>query len=143
MGAQVVRRGLGDELDVGVWYHEGLHAFTPYGVRGTDCRSSVKVLMFRQRVYDCRRMDILIVRDDHVFDPVDDEQVTALAEVPGVAGVHPAVAYDLVGLDRSFPVARHDVITAGGYLADVTRTGGDERSGSPLWDLRRVGCRSR
>jgi hypothetical protein len=44
-----------------------------------------------ERLLDLDRIDVLAAADDHVLDPVGEEQVALVVDVAAVAGAQPAV----------------------------------------------------
>ncbi len=59
------------------------------------------------RALDLRRIDVLAPGDDHVLDPVLDEDIAVRVYIGGVAGVHPAVLQRLARRVGQVPVAEH------------------------------------
>ena len=57
------------------------------------------------RLLDVDRVDVVPAGDDHVLQPVDDEEEAALVEVADVAGAEHAVDRELARLLRELPVA--------------------------------------
>ena len=87
-------------------------------VRRADHRHLAHARMAREHVLDLGRMDVLAARDDHVVEPAVDPEVAVRVEVPGVAGVVPAVAERLrVGVGP-VPVAGERLV-AGEVRADL------------------------
>ncbi|MNT16146.1 hypothetical protein D3C72_1512350 [compost metagenome] len=76
--------------------------------------------MSSENVLDFGRVDVLAATDDHVLEPVDDEQITLLVHIGGVAGVQPTLTQGVGGFFRFVPVALHDVRPPDDDLADRT-----------------------
>ncbi len=87
------------------------------GVRASDDCGFQDRRMGVEDVLDLLRVDVLTTADDHVLDPVDEDEVAVGVEVADVAGVQPAI---LEGAGRLFglvEVAAHDVGAADDHLA--------------------------
>ena len=56
-----------------------------------DHRRLEHVGMLVQHLLDLARIDVVAVADDHVLEPVDDEQIPVVVDVAEVAGREPAV----------------------------------------------------
>ncbi len=83
--------------------------------------------MLVQRLLDHARIDIVAAAQDHVLDPVDDEQIAVLVQIADIAGAQRAVDEDLLALARLVPVTGHD-LRARAQISP-TSPGGISRSG--------------
>jgi hypothetical protein len=76
--------------------------------------------MLRERLLHLDRVDVLAAADDHVLDPVGEEEVAVLVDVAAVAGAQPAVlGQRRRGLRRAVVVPAHDVRRAQPHFADL------------------------
>src|SRR5689334_10599673 len=99
-----------------------LDGLPPMSVGYTDDGDVGDVGVLRQRLLDLDRIDVLAAADDHVLDPVSEEQVAVLVEIPAVAGAQPAVPCQRgCGLGRAVEVAGTDIRAAHPYLAHGMR----------------------
>src|SRR5512133_2944917 len=76
---------------------ERLHRLTPPLVGYADDRNLVNRGMLGERLLDLDREDILSAADDHVLDPIRQEEVSRVVEVAAVAGAQPAVGAERRG----------------------------------------------
>ena len=74
-------------------------------VGSADHRHLAHPRVAREHVLDLHRVDVLAARDDHVVDPAVDPEIAVGVEMPGVAGVVPAVADRLGVCVGPVPVA--------------------------------------
>ena len=80
--------------------------------------------MLCERLLDLHRIDVLSAADDHVLDPVGEEEVAVGVEVTAVAGAQPPVCGQRrCGLLRTVEVPRRDVRSAQPHLAGLARRG--------------------
>ena len=86
-GDQLARRHLG----AAPGHDHGVHLFAPALARDADDRALGDGRMLGEGVLDLGRIDVLAAGDDHVLDPVDDEDESVFVHVAAVAGMHPAV----------------------------------------------------
>src|SRR6185437_5098004 len=114
----VIAQVLGGQGRAGAQHDDGVHALAPLGVGDADDGALGHGRVAGHGVLHLGRVDVLAAADDHVLDPVDDEQVAAGVQVAAVAGVHPAAPEGVRRLLRLVPVALHDVPAAADDLAD-------------------------
>ena len=74
-----------------------------------------------ERILDLLRPDILASSDDHVFQAVNDEQISIFIKVADVTCMHPAAAQGFGSLFRSVPIPMHDHGTARHDFAVLAR----------------------
>src|SRR3954451_20371596 len=97
---------------------DGDHGLAPLLIRHTDHGYVAQPGEVRQGTLDLGRVHVLPTGDDHVLEPVDDEQAFILVEVADVAGMEPALCIEgSTGRLWVLPVARSDVRAPDGGLA--------------------------
>ena len=106
--------------DAGAGDDHSVHSFTPAFVGNPDDRNLGHRWMAGDCVFDLSAVDVLATGDDHVFRPVDEEQVAIRIDTTDVACVIPAAAERSFGFLRSTPIALHDVGPAHANFADLT-----------------------
>ena len=74
--------------------------------------------MAGESILDFGRVDVLAAGDDHVLDPVDEEQIALVIEVAGIARVIPPSGECLGGHLGLVPVLEHEIAASG---ADLSR----------------------
>src|SRR5579862_5443168 len=87
---------IGGEGVTGPEDHESQRLLTEVRLRDTDYGTVLHVRMLDNGCYDLRRIDVYTTGDDHVLDPVSDEQEPVLVEVPHVASPVEAVLHHVL-----------------------------------------------
>src|ERR1700728_558559 len=87
--------GEGDDLlGVGIGcrglHHDGLHGLSPLRAGHADDRNVGDVWVRHQDVLNLGRVHVLTARDDHVLDPVVDEEIAVGVDESGITGPEPA-----------------------------------------------------
>ena len=77
--------------------HNGLDRLAPFLVGHADDGDLHDRGMLGEYPLDLDRVDVLATRDDHVLEPVLDEDVAAVVDAADVAGAEPAVLGDRLG----------------------------------------------
>ena len=99
-----------------------LDGLAPAVVGHADDRDLGHGRVLGQDLLDLGRVDVLPAGDDHVLEPVLDEEVAVVVDVPDVAGAEPAVVGDrLGGVVGLVQVAHHPLRRAEPELARLAR----------------------
>ena len=108
MRHQCRRRG----ICAGARHHDGVYPFAPFVVGYADHRALRDIGVLVHGVFDFGGIDVLTAGNDHVLEPVADENEAFLVHVGSVTGMQPAVAQCFAGGVLATPVTEHDVGTA-------------------------------
>ncbi|PAV69301.1 hypothetical protein WR25_10695 [Diploscapter pachys] len=65
--------------------------------------------MLVQRLFDDARIDVVAAAQDHVLDPVDDEEIAVVVEIADVSRPQRTIGEGRVGFGRLVPIALHDL----------------------------------
>src|SRR5207248_9724711 len=91
----------------------------PIRVRPTDRRGLDDIGVAQQHLLDFAGINVAAARDDHVFRAVAQGQEAVLVHAAEIAGVQPAAAQRLGIGGGVLPIALHDAVALGHYLADL------------------------
>src|SRR5271168_248972 len=112
---------LGLDLVPRFQYDDRVDRLSPFRVWNPDDCALAHAGMFVDRVFHILRIDVLAPGDDHVFETVDNEEVTVFIDPTRVAGMQPAVSDDSRGRFRIVPIAQHHRWSARDNLANHAR----------------------
>src|SRR5581483_9928414 len=99
--------------------NHGGDIFAPVFVRDAYYGGLLNGFVTVEYLFDFARIDIEAAGNNQVFAAVGNIEVAFLIHVAQVAGVHPAVVKDSLGLLLALPIALHDVWTLDHDLADL------------------------
>ena len=102
----------GSSFASGLRLDRGMHRLAPMVVRNADDGAFGNGGMLRQHRFDVARIDVEAAGDDHLAQPVAQEQIAALIEHAEIAGVQPAVDDRLGRLVGHVEIAGHHQIAA-------------------------------
>src|SRR3546814_19161931 len=97
--------------------NNGVHAFAPAGIGHPDHRAVEDGGMRAERIFDFGREDILAARDDHVLEPVADEQKAIIVHMPEIARLAPDIDDCLRGEFGLVQIAEPDPVMPHGYFS--------------------------
>ena len=101
-------------------HHHALHSLAPPRVRNADHGDVRDRWVEKERGFDLGRIDVFASGHDHVFQSIDDRDVTFIVAERRVAGPVPAVDERVRGRVREVPVSLHQRGRADLDLADLT-----------------------